>query len=62
MARRNETPGKPRSTYAMRLGDDERRLVEAAAAQGREPLSAYIRRAALERAQRDLADASEHDS
>lgn len=59
MARRDETPGTPRPTYAMRLGDDERRVIEAAAAQRREPLSAYIRRVALERARRELAGAEE---
>ena len=55
MARREHTPGLPRPTYAMRLGDDERRVVEAAAAQRGEALSAYIRRVALEGARRELA-------
>ena len=56
MARRTETYEPPRPTYAMRLGDDERRLIAAAAAQSREPMSAWIRRVALERARRDLAE------
>lgn len=55
MARRIETQGSPRPTYAMRLGDDERKVIEAAAAQRGEPLSAYIRRVALARARRELA-------
>lgn len=55
MARRDETPAPPRPTYAMRLGDDERLKIEAAAAQKGEALSAYIRRAALEAARQDLA-------
>ncbi len=55
MARHDHKPGKPRPTYAMRLGDDERRVVEAAAAQRGEPLSSYIRRVALDRARRELA-------
>jgi uncharacterized protein (DUF1778 family) len=41
----------------MRLGDDERLELEAAAAQRGEPLSQYIRRVALERARCDLAGA-----
>lgn len=57
MARRDHTDGTPRPTYAMRLGDDERRVVEAAAAQQGEPLSSYIRRVALERARRELSTA-----
>jgi len=62
MARRDHSPGRPRPTYAMRLGDDERRVVEAAAAQRGEPLSAYIRRAALERARRELAATGASDA
>jgi uncharacterized protein (DUF1778 family) len=53
--RRDETPGPARQTYAMRLAEDERRVVAAAAAQRGEPLSAYIRRVALETARRELA-------
>lgn len=56
MARREHVPGPPRSTFALRLGDNERRVVEAAAAQRGEPLSAYIRRTALEAARRELAE------
>lgn len=58
MARRDHAPGTPRPTYAMRLGHNERRVVEAAAAQRDEPLSAYIRRVALEAARRELARAN----
>lgn len=54
MPRREESPGRPRVTYAMRLGDDERKVLEAAAAAQHEPLSAYIRRVALEAARHDL--------
>lgn len=57
MARRDDTTGPPRAPYAMRLGDDERRLLEAAAAQRRVALAAYIRRAAMDAARRDLAGA-----
>lgn len=57
MARRDETPAPARPTYAMRLGDDERLRIEAAAARKGVPLSAYIRRVALEAARRDLAKA-----
>ena len=39
----------------MRLGDNERRVIEAAAAQRGEALSAYIRRVALEKARLELA-------
>ena len=56
MTRREHTPGPPRVTYAMRLGDNERRLIEAASALRDEALSAYIRRVALESARQDLAD------
>lgn len=59
MARRDQTPGSPRPTYAMRLGTDERRVIEAAAAQRGVPLSTYIRRVALERARRELANGDE---
>lgn len=57
MARREEIPGTPRPTYAMRLGDDERIRIQAAASREGEALSAYIRRAALEAARRDLGRA-----
>lgn len=57
MARRDEKPGTPRPTYAMRLGEDERRVISAAAAQKGEALSAYIRRVALETARRELTEA-----
>lgn len=60
MARRNETPDPPRPTFAMRLGDDERRVIAAAAAQRTEAVSAYIRRVALKAARKDLtAEAQE---
>jgi uncharacterized protein (DUF1778 family) len=53
MQTRHATRGRP--TYAMRLGDVERRVIEAAAAQKGEPMSAYIRRVAMTAARRDLA-------
>lgn len=56
MARRDQSPGPPRTTFALRIGDNERRIIEAAAAQQGEALSAYIRRVSLESARRDLAD------
>jgi uncharacterized protein (DUF1778 family) len=46
----------------MRIGQDERRIVEAAAAHRGEPLSTYIRRVALEAARRELATAPTDDS
>lgn len=46
-----------RPVYTMRLGTAERRIIEAAAAQQGEPLSAYIRQVALECARRELATA-----
>jgi uncharacterized protein (DUF1778 family) len=45
-----------RPIYTLRLGTPERRLLEAAAAQRKEALSEYIRRAALHAARRDLAE------
>ena len=60
MARRDHTPGPPREVYTLRIGDDERRVVAAAAAQRGEPLSAFIRRAALDRARRELATVPAH--
>jgi uncharacterized protein (DUF1778 family) len=59
MARRETKPGEPRPTYAMRLGEDERRVIAAAAAQAGRPLSAYIRREALRAARRELANGHE---
>lgn len=59
MARRDQKPGRPRPTFAMRLGDDERRVIEAAAAQSDLPLSAYIREVALASARRELAEAGD---
>jgi uncharacterized protein (DUF1778 family) len=58
MGRREETPDPPRTTQAFRLGDDERRLVQAAAAVRRESMSGFIRRVALAAARRELADGS----
>jgi uncharacterized protein (DUF1778 family) len=57
MARRDETPEPARPTYAMRLGDDERLRIQAAAARKGKALSAYVREAALEAARRDLQEA-----
>jgi uncharacterized protein (DUF1778 family) len=56
MARREETPAPPRPTYAMRLGEDERLRIAAAAARRGEALSAFIRRVALEAARKELAE------
>jgi uncharacterized protein (DUF1778 family) len=42
----------------MRLGDDERLTLQAAAARRDEALSAYIRRVALQAARKELARAS----
>jgi hypothetical protein len=55
MARREETAEEPRSVYTMRLGDDERLKLAAAARRNGEALSAYIRRVALHAAREDLA-------
>lgn len=55
MARRETRPGKPRPTWAMRLGDDERRVLEAAAASRGVPTSQYVREQALRAARRELA-------
>lgn len=58
MARHDKTPGQPRKTFAMRLGDDERRVIEAAAASKGVPVSQYIRRSALGAARRELTEIS----
>lgn len=55
METQRATRGRP--TYAMRLGEVERRVIEAAAAQKGEPLSTYIRRVALKTARVELAEA-----
>jgi uncharacterized protein (DUF1778 family) len=55
MARREEHPGDPRPPYSIRLGQDERLKISAAAARQRVTLSTYIRAAALQAAQKDLA-------
>ena len=52
MSETYQARGRP--VYTMRLGTPERRLLEAAAAQSDEPLSAYIRRVALHAAWREL--------
>lgn len=44
-----------RRVYTMRLGVPERAVIAAAAAQRREPVSAFIRRTALAAARRELA-------
>jgi uncharacterized protein (DUF1778 family) len=56
VARREHSSAPARGVYAMRLGADERRLIEAAAAAREQPLSVYIRRVAIESARRDLAE------
>ncbi len=55
MARRTDAPGAPRGVYALRLGADERALMEAAAAACGVPLAAYIRQVTLAAARRELA-------
>lgn len=47
---------KGRPVYSMRLATTERRIMEAAASLHDEPLSTYIRRVALARARRELAE------
>lgn len=59
MARRQETAGAPRPTYAMRLGDDERQVIEAAAAVRGVAMSQYVRTVALTAARRELAGSVE---
>lgn len=54
MARRTDAPGEPRGVYALRLGADERALMEAAAKARGVALAAYIRRATLAAARHDL--------
>ena len=44
----------PRAPFGVRIGDDERRLLEVAAFQCRESVGAFIRRAALDAARREL--------
>lgn len=50
-------PSRERAVYTLRLGNAERRLLEAAAAQKREYLAEYVRRTALDAARRDLVGA-----
>lgn len=54
MARRENISGEPRHPYSLRLGDDERRVLEAAASSRGLPLGTYVRRAALGRARSEL--------
>ena len=61
MARLDHSPGEPRVTYAMRLGADERQLIEAAASRRGVPTSQYIRTVALAAARRDMAGAGSGD-
>jgi uncharacterized protein (DUF1778 family) len=55
------SPGQARPPYTMRIGDDERRIVAAAAALRGEALAAYIRRVALLAARRDLTENTSHE-
>lgn len=55
MARRTDAPGEPRDTYSMRLGDDERAVMEAAARKNKIPLAAFIRQSTMAAARRELA-------
>ena len=55
MPRRDESLAPARPTYAMRLGEDERRIIAAAAGLCGLAVSAYVRRAALNSARRELA-------
>lgn len=59
MGRRDEVPGPPREVYALRLGDDERKRLEAAAAGRGVPLAAFIRRTALVAAEQELTQTDE---
>ncbi len=61
MARLDHSPGEPRITYAMRLGADERRLIDEAASRRGVPTSQYIRTVALAAARRDMAGAGSGD-
>jgi len=49
------TPSKARDTFALRLGEFERRLLELAAERRKKPLSTYIRDQALRAAREELA-------
>lgn len=51
-------PRLAKGVFTLRLGESQRRLLEAAAAQHREYLAEYIRRTALDAARRDLVEAS----
>ena len=55
MSETYQARGRP--VYTMRLGTPERRILEAAAAQNDETLSAYIRRVTLHAARRELGGA-----
>lgn len=54
MGRREITNREPRPVWTLRLGSDERRLLEAAAGQRGVPLSTYVRGAALRAARAEL--------
>ena len=53
--RREETPGKPRPTFALRLGEDEKLYIAAAAAARGVPTSSFVRSAALAVARLELS-------
>ena len=48
--------GRERPVYTLRIGKDERRLLEAAAAEGGQSLAQYIRGSALCAARRKFAE------
>jgi uncharacterized protein (DUF1778 family) len=54
---RPRPPRAERGTIALRISDDERALIEAAAASRPTYTTTYMREAAIEAARRDLADA-----
>jgi uncharacterized protein (DUF1778 family) len=55
MARRETTQGSPRGTFAIRLGEDERAAIAAAAGLRRQTLSAFVRNSAIAAAKHELA-------
>lgn len=56
MARYEVKPGEARTPCGIRLGNDERRLIEAAASKDGASFSAWLRERAIEAARRELED------
>lgn len=56
---RPKPPSAERGTIALRISDEERALIEAAAARRPTYTTTYIREAALQVARRELAEAPE---